>query len=95
MFASETFKHKSIQRFRALGSIRAPPEPAAFSFMQRAPENRDVSVLEAQELGGDGVHVVQEETVGRAAGVGECGGEVVGCAVGVEALPPGDCGVVD
>lgn len=63
--------------------------------MQWSPENGDVGCLETEKLFRDGVHVTQEESVVCAVGIGEGGGEVECCAIGVETFPPGDSVIVD
>lgn len=91
----EPVVHEAVQCFGRLGAVGTPPEPATFGFVQGAPDDGDPGGLESSQLVSDRIHIRKEEGVVGASGVGERGGQIEGCAVGIDAIPPGNGGVVD
>lgn len=71
-----------------LGALGAPPEPFALSLMQRPEQNWDASRLELLELYGDGVNILDQESVVGVSGVLQRGGEVEVRRRGVETGVP-------
>lgn len=69
-----------VQRFAGLRSECSPPEPSAFSFVERTPEDGYAGCLEAEKLDCDGINIPDEESIIWTRGY-ECCGQVEGCGL--------------
>ena len=82
-----------LERGRTLGT---PPKPSTLGLVEGAEENRNIGLIEALDLGSDGIDITQQEAiVGPVATVVDGIGNVEAGGLGVESAVPRLFGVIE